>query len=134
MKRHHKLKRRSGFTLVEIMLVVAIIATLAAIGTPNFLRARKRAQASRILNDLRVIDHAMIQWTADNAKKPGDVATLDDLQKYMKPTDTPLFDHGVDLFGNSYQPFVSDATPKVDQATFDELSEVAPAAFWSPYH
>ena len=45
-------KRRGGFTLVEIMIVVAIIALLAAIAVPGFLRARKRSQASRILNDL----------------------------------------------------------------------------------
>ncbi len=47
---------RKGFTLVEIMIVVAIIALLAAIAVPGFLRARKRSQASRILNDLRMID------------------------------------------------------------------------------
>ncbi len=49
-------KRRGGFTLVEIMIVVAIIALLAAIAVPGFLRARKRSQASRILNDLRMIE------------------------------------------------------------------------------
>ena len=51
-------KNRGGFTLVEIMIVVAIIALLAAIAVPNFLRARKRSQATRILEDLRVIDSA----------------------------------------------------------------------------
>ncbi len=45
--------KHAGFTLVEIMIVVAIIALLAAIAVPGFLRARKRSQASRILNDLR---------------------------------------------------------------------------------
>ena len=52
-------KRRGGFTLVEIMIVVAIIALLAAIAVPGFLRARKRSQASRIINDLRLIDSAV---------------------------------------------------------------------------
>ena len=49
---------RGGFTLVEIMIVVAIIALLAAIAVPGFLRARKRSQAVRVLEDLRLIDHA----------------------------------------------------------------------------
>ena len=47
-------KKRGGFTLVEIMIVVAIIALLAAIAVPGFLRARKRSQASRVVNDLRL--------------------------------------------------------------------------------
>ena len=49
-------RKRGAFTLVEIMIVVAIIALLAAIAVPGFLRARKRSQASRIVNDLRMID------------------------------------------------------------------------------
>jgi len=51
--------RRGGFTLVEIMIVVAIIALLAAIAVPNFLRARKRSQATQVLEDLRLIDSAI---------------------------------------------------------------------------
>ena len=58
--------RRGGFTLVEIMIVVAIIALLAAIAVPNFLRARKRSQATRILEDLRDLDHALDQYAIDN--------------------------------------------------------------------
>jgi prepilin-type N-terminal cleavage/methylation domain-containing protein len=57
--------RRGGFTLVEIMIVVAIIALLAAIAVPNFLRARKRSQATRILEDLRLIDAAVDQYAIE---------------------------------------------------------------------
>ena len=46
--------RRFGFTLVEIMIVAAVIALLAAICVPGFLRARKRTQATRVLEDLRL--------------------------------------------------------------------------------
>ena len=60
--------RRGGFTLVEIMIVVAIIALLAAIAVPNFLRARKRSQATRILEDLRIIDSATDQYAIENNK------------------------------------------------------------------
>ena len=55
-------KKRGGFTLVEIMIVVAIIALLAAIAVPGFLRARTRSQAIRIINDLRLIDAACAQY------------------------------------------------------------------------
>ena len=64
-------KRRGGFTLVEIMIVVAIIALLAAIAVPGFLRARKRSQASRIINDLRLIDSAVDQYAIENNKASG---------------------------------------------------------------
>ena len=60
--------RRSGFTLVEIMIVVAIIALLAAIAVPSFLRARKRSQATATLETLRMIDGAKDQYALENAK------------------------------------------------------------------
>jgi prepilin-type N-terminal cleavage/methylation domain-containing protein len=64
-------KRRGGFTLVEIMIVVAIIALLAAIAVPGFLRARKRSQASRIINDLRLIDSAVDQYAIETNRSSG---------------------------------------------------------------
>ena len=81
-------KRRGGFTLVEIMIVVAIIALLAAIAVPGFLRARKRSQASRIINDLRLIDSAVDQYAIETNKKSGDaVAITDDKDKKATPGD-----------------------------------------------
>ena len=53
------------------MIVVAIIALLAAIAVPGFLRARKRSQASKILNDLRLIDAAVDQYAIENNKLTG---------------------------------------------------------------
>ena len=52
--------------------MVAIIALLAAIAVPGFLRARKRSQASKILNDLRMIDSAIDQYAIETGKKSGD--------------------------------------------------------------
>ena len=56
--------RRAGFTLVEIMIVVGIITLLAALAIPGFLRARKRAQASRVKDDLRLIEAAVDQFAS----------------------------------------------------------------------
>jgi prepilin-type N-terminal cleavage/methylation domain-containing protein len=72
--------RRSGFTLVEIMIVVAIIAMLSAIATNNVLRARKRTQASKTLDDLRQLDGALDQWALEKNKSAGDVAQFSDVQ------------------------------------------------------
>ena len=64
-------RKHAGFTLVEIMIVVAIIALLAAIAVPGFLRARKRSQASKILNDLRMIDAAVDQYAIETNRTTG---------------------------------------------------------------
>jgi prepilin-type N-terminal cleavage/methylation domain-containing protein len=121
-----------GFTLLEIMVVVAIIALLAAIATSNILRARKRAQATKILDDLRTIDGALDQYALDNNKQTGDVAYFSDLQPYMK-TMNKLALLGADIFGQTYGPYSVDTPPKVSDYTFSALSDVAPAEFWSPY-
>src|SRR4029077_5646792 len=77
-------KRRGGFTLVEIMIVVAIIALLAAIAVPGFLRARKPSQASRILNDLRMIDPSVDQYAVETNRKTGDTVAVTDWTNYLK--------------------------------------------------
>ncbi len=65
--------KKSGFTLVEIMIVVAIIGLLAAIAIPNFVRARATSQMNSCVNNLRQIDGAKQQWLLEK----GDTATLD---------------------------------------------------------
>ena len=124
--------KRAGFTLVEIMIVVAIIALLAAIAVPGFLRARKRSQASKIINDLRLIDAAVDQYAIENAKSTGATVEISDWTKYLK-ADTNLYATGQDLFGNDYGTQTVDSIPKVPQASYDALSDVAPTEFWSPY-
>src|ERR1700682_1718821 len=94
-------KRRGGFTLVEIMIVVAIIALLAAIAVPGFLRARKRSQASRILNDLRLIDAAVDQYAIETNKASGAAVGVADWTNYLKKNPA-LWNTGQDLFGNGY--------------------------------
>jgi prepilin-type N-terminal cleavage/methylation domain-containing protein len=129
-----KLKtNRGGFTLVEIMIVVAIIALLAAIAVPGFLRARKRSQASKIINDLRMIDSAMDQYAIETAKKSGDPIAVADWTNYVKK-DTNLYATGLDLFGNDYGIQTVDTLPRVPAVTKDNLSDVTDDAFWSPFN
>ena len=125
--------KHAGFTLVEIMIVVAIIALLAAIAVPGFLRARKRSQASKILNDLRMISGAVDQYAIENSKKSDDIVEVADWTKYIKK-DTVLYDTGADLFGNDYGRQTVDSLPQVPPSTYDNLSDVTDPAFWSPYH
>ncbi|MGA3171423.1 MAG: prepilin-type N-terminal cleavage/methylation domain-containing protein [Chthoniobacteraceae bacterium] len=124
--------KRGGFTLVEIMIVVAIIALLAAIAVPNFLRARKRSQATRILEDLMQLDHANDQYAIDNGKTSGAAANFSDLAAYIK-TGTILYETGADIFGDTYGPFAVDSTVTVPTNAYNTLSDVAPYTFWSPY-
>ena len=124
---------RLGFTIVELMIVVAVIALLAGMAVPSYTRARKRAQATRILEDLRMLDYALDRWAIENNKAPGDAATLSDLQPFIK-TGSKLYNQGTDLFGNSFgSSFSVDSMPKVPTPTYNNLSDVAPAEFWSPY-
>ena len=124
--------KRAGFTLVEIMIVVAIIALLAAIAVPGFLRARKRSQASKILNDLRLIDAAVDQYGIETSKSTGSVVNVTDWTNYLKK-DTTLYNTGQDLFGDDYGPQTVDTLPKVPANAYSSLSDVADLGFWSPF-
>ena len=125
-------KRRGGFTLVEIMIVVAIIALLAAIAVPGFLRARKRSQAAKILNDLRMIDAAVDQYAIETSKVTGSSVNVTDWTNYVKK-DTTLYTSGQDLFNEDYGPQTVDILPKVPANAWATLSDVADTSFWSPY-
>ena len=129
-----KWRRFAGFTLVEIMIVVAIIALLAAIAVPNFLRARKRAQATRMLQDLRIIDSAIDQYAIENNKSTSAGANWSDVKAYLKTGSSLYNSSGKDIFGTAYVDYTVDSIPKISTTTFNLLSDVAPASFWSPYY
>lgn len=65
------MQKKSGFTLVEIMIVVAIIGLLAGIAIPAFIRARENSQTTVCLNNLRQIDAAKDQWSMDSGVNTG---------------------------------------------------------------
>jgi prepilin-type N-terminal cleavage/methylation domain-containing protein len=73
-----------GFTLVEIMIVIAIIALLAAIVIPNLLRASAKSQSTACINNLRQIDTAVQQFAVEAKKHVGDTIVYpDDLTPYI---------------------------------------------------
>src|SRR5205807_9970210 len=75
---------KAGFTLVEIMIVVAIIGLLAAIAIPNFVRARTTSQMNACINNLRQIDGATQQWALETKQAATAPVTFTNIKDYLK--------------------------------------------------
>jgi prepilin-type N-terminal cleavage/methylation domain-containing protein len=101
--------RQGGFTLVEIMIVVAIIGLLASIAIPNFVKARTTAQMNACISNLRQIDGAIQQWALDT--KQGDAAnvTAADVLPYLK--NAVVCPSGGKTFADSYSVSTVQARP-----------------------
>ena len=95
-----KTSRKAGFTLVEIMIVVAIIGLLAAIAIPNFVKARTTSQQNACINNLRQIDGAIQQWALEYKKAVSATVAETDVTPYLK--NSVVCPAGGTTFSDSY--------------------------------
>ncbi len=75
--------KKSAFTLVEIMVVVAILSLLAAVGIPNFLKSREGAEVGMKEINVSTVESAKEQWALINNKAPGSAVTWGDIKDYV---------------------------------------------------
>src|SRR5580658_6638477 len=111
-----KVNRKAGFTLVEIMIVVAIIGLLAAIAIPNFVKARTTSQQNACINNLRLIDASKQEWALEQRKQTTASPQGSDLQPYLgRGANGELPTCPVDpnnTFATSYDPNVVGTSPQ----------------------
>src|SRR5258708_19154146 len=110
------------------------MAMLEGIAEPNFVRSRKRSQATQVLEDLRIIDSAVDQYAIETNKSSGATVAWADVQKYIKTGTRLYMSNNTDILGAGFTLPTVDSAPKVNDATVNALSDVAPSDFWSPYN
>jgi prepilin-type N-terminal cleavage/methylation domain-containing protein len=116
-----------AFTLVEIMVVVAIIGVLATLMIPSIVRARKQSQGRRILNDVRELNAAINQWAMEKNKVDGDKVNTVEAATYLKGTWPKK-----DLLGNNFKVgTVGSSQVTIANATKKALKGVG--IDWGPY-
>jgi len=104
-----KTYRPTGFTLVEIMIVVAIIGMLVSIAIPSYARSRRVAQKTTCVANLQVIDGAIEDWAMETKKDSGQPVTYQDISAYLK--NKVICPSGGTSFEDSYQITCVDAPP-----------------------
>ncbi|MGO9243440.1 MAG: type II secretion system protein [Verrucomicrobiia bacterium] len=116
-----------GFTLVEIMIVVAIVGLLAALAVPGFVKARKQSQGRRIMNDCRQMDAAIDQWSVNSGIADGTTVDTVAAGTYLKQAWFV-----VDLLGNTYQ-LSGTGTGQIQISTATKSSLAGVGIDWGVY-
>jgi prepilin-type N-terminal cleavage/methylation domain-containing protein len=94
--------RIKGFTLVEIMIVVALIGLLATIAIPNWVHARTTSQNNACISNLREIWGATQQWALDNRQSPSAPVTPEEILPYLRNAVVCPAGGSAATFGTSY--------------------------------
>ncbi len=128
MSRNTLNRDNQGFTLVEIMIVVAIVGLLAALAVPGFVKARKQSQGRRIMNDCRQQDAAIDQWALNTGQVDG--ATVDTVgaSTYLKTAWNT-----VDLLSNPYGGTGLVGTGQIQVSTATKSSLAGVGIDWGVY-
>lgn len=120
------------------MIVVAIIALLATIAVPSFLRARKRSQATKVLNDARVYEGAIDQWAIEKNVQHGTVVTFAEVREYIDKS-SQFYQRGLDIFEKPYRgpnnqvDILVGSPVEVNSDTYDVLKDVTDEDFWGSH-
>jgi type II secretory pathway pseudopilin PulG len=129
----HLRKKRAGFTLVEVVLIVVIIGLMLAIIIPGVLQLRKRRQADALRAELKTLDAALQKYALETHSPPGAHPGFSDLKKYVDPSSPVYKTDGRDIFGRPFGPYTVGGHPRVSDETYRQLSDIADASFWSGY-
>lgn len=108
---------KSGFTLIEIMLVVGIIGLLCAICIPEFMKARRRSQATLTIQELKKVQDGIDTWAIEHNKQSSDPVVWSNVKDYVKDN-IPLYKrNGNDFLGHPFVFTSVGSGVKVDEIT-----------------